>query len=79
MTDEEKAERRLARNAAIESKEVAEINAVWDRIPFSVKATLIYITGRIAHESDPSEIKNLRETRAIHFGPIQRKIKREES
>lgn len=79
MTDEEKKERRAARHAAIEAKEVAEINALWERIPFSKKTTIIYITGRIAHEQDAAEIKTLRETRAVHFGPIKRRIQREAS
>lgn len=80
MTDQEKERRAAAassRSASIEAKEVAEINAVWDRIPFDIRVTLIYITGRIAHESDPAEIKYLRETRAIHFGPIKRRIQKE--
>lgn len=80
MTEKEKerrAEAAASRAASVEAREVAEINAVWDRIPFDTKRTLIYITGRIAHESDPSEIKCLRETRAIHFGPVKRRLQKE--
>lgn len=82
MTEQEKERRAAAassRAASLEAKELAEINAVWERIPFDTKRTLIYIAGRIAHESDPAELKYLRETRAVHFGPIKRRIQKEES
>ena len=76
MTTEEKEERRAQRAASVEAKELAEINAVWDQIPFELRKVFIYIAGRIAHESDPAEIKHLRESRALHFGPVRRRLQR---
>lgn len=60
------------RSDATEKAQLAEIDAVWDRIPDETRRIFDYIKNEIPKRTEASDVAFLRETRALHFRPFRK-------